>query len=764
VPTQACQELTPLLPPPPLQAFFQSSPISFLMLLGLLPASLAALLALAIRLVPEAQLHSPPALAIVVPGTAGTAGQGLARPSAGQGGQPSDPQAVHHPSSTAQDHAMRPTASQAAAAIQATCQLLDRGAAAGPSRLPAAATMVVNPIHSLPPASADHVPGLQPSPGPRWQALQLRLGLGHALVALLALYQLSASLLLQAQQASLPRWAPAALLAGTLALVLLLAAEVLLGPPSWLLRCLAPTVRRRRLQDQPASSEQLQPLLCSSPSETMLSAASSGASWPTARSAGCSSTGRNTAWASPRSSLASASCSSLARAGEGAGPGRAVVRPGSAASLLHLGEVSGVEQQWPSEEWPTALGAASVMAQEVVEEVAAAWRRYRSGSSGGSGSLACGSPASEYLDAGRRAASQPLLQEHRAGAAGASRAASAPPLLPQLQQQQVSERASVPAASALPAALQAAEEAQQHGLPAAVTLLGSLRTLRLWLLLAITALAVGSSLVYVNSLGELVLALGGSRQQQDMHVALFSVGNCCGRLLLGLVPEALLVARGTPRPAFLLAVVLLEAGVNAGTAYAPLPLLTVSSLVAGVSLGGLWALLPVVASDLFGLSHVASILGLVAMAPAAGGYVLSELAGRMYDAAAAGGGGGGQGEWLLGEQVRWRSGFWHGAGLLGLGGGGVMVGGWSLAGGGGGGDGGGNGHAQHDCLGPHCFRGSFQALAGLCLAAALLAALLLVHTGAMYVPVVRHLRQVRSRLQREAVQPGSSSSGSVVWR
>jgi hypothetical protein len=278
-----------------------------------------------------------------------------------------------------------------------------------------------------------------------------------------------------------------------------------------------------------------------------------------------------------------------------------------------------------------------------------------------------------------------------------------------------------------------------------VGLLQAMRTARFWLLFWVAALAIGSALVYTNNLGELVLALGGARSQQDSQVALFSVGSCMGRLAAGLVPERALAARGTPRTAFLVGAVLLEAAANLGAAYASSPgQLAAVSLLGGLALGGMWALLPVVASDLFGLGHVASVLGMLALAPAAGGYALSEAAGALYDKEAA-----------VGAAA---------AGCAAAGGG--CSGGAGPSGQAGGGGGGGGGlplgaavlaglpavaHRRHgECRGAHCFRSSFQALAALCLLAALLAWLLVLESAALYARVAQHLRAVRLEAQLAA--------------
>jgi hypothetical protein len=144
-----------------------------------------------------------------------------------------------------------------------------------------------------------------------------------------------------------------------------------------------------------------------------------------------------------------------------------------------------------------------------------------------------------------------------------------------------------PAAAALPLA------APPGGEPVGpLPSLGTLQmaaTLDFWCIFLQFCVGTGAALALLNNLGQFVVALGGERGGQVVLVSLFSVANAGGRLLMGYVPEHFLHARGTPRPAFLLAVaaamVRRVAGAGSGRrCNAPRQPLPLSGSVAGHSL------------------------------------------------------------------------------------------------------------------------------------------------------------------------------------
>ncbi|KAK9815489.1 hypothetical protein WJX72_004521 [[Myrmecia] bisecta] len=154
-------------------------------------------------------------------------------------------------------------------------------------------------------------------------------------------------------------------------------------------------------------------------------------------------------------------------------------------------------------------------------------------------------------------------------------------------------------------------------------------SLNFWLLFVSCCIGIGSGLMYLSNLAQLVDALGGS--SPAVFVSLYSVTNCAGRLLGGYIPERFLHSKGTPRPLFFVLVSLLSACVYCYTAFASLPMLYMASVLAGLAFGGHWSLMSAITSEIFGLHHFASNYTLVQLAPALGGWLLSKLAGSLYD-------------------------------------------------------------------------------------------------------------------------------------
>ncbi|BDA46699.1 probable transporter MCH1 [Coccomyxa sp. Obi] len=204
-------------------------------------------------------------------------------------------------------------------------------------------------------------------------------------------------------------------------------------------------------------------------------------------------------------------------------------------------------------------------------------------------------------------------------------------------------------------------------------------------MLAVAAAGMGTGLVYLNNLGQMVSALHG-HSSAAVYVSIFSVSSCGGRLLLGHVPERALHARGVPRPLFLIGVSLVTAAVAVLCAFASLGALYPAALLAGLAFGGHWSLAPALACDFFGLRHFASNYCLLQLAPALGGFALAtELAGYLYDRTAA-------------EQ----------------------------------------GH-HHNCRGHQCFRPAFLICAILCLFAAAAATVLHLRMRSLYIAARRPL-------------------------
>lgn len=162
-----------------------------------------------------------------------------------------------------------------------------------------------------------------------------------------------------------------------------------------------------------------------------------------------------------------------------------------------------------------------------------------------------------------------------------------------------------------------------------------LRSADYWLLFATCAVGMGSGLVLNNNIAQIVQALGGPADGQDVFVSLYSVGNCVGRLLGGVGSQWLLQRHGVPRPACLVAAVTLCVPVNLALAFFPsLGVLYPAALLAGTSFGGFWGVMPACTSEIFGLKSFASNYSFLQLAAAIGSYGMAmQLASRTYDAA-----------------------------------------------------------------------------------------------------------------------------------
>ena len=67
-----------------------------------------------------------------------------------------------------------------------------------------------------------------------------------------------------------------------------------------------------------------------------------------------------------------------------------------------------------------------------------------------------------------------------------------------------------------------------------------LLSLDFYLVFLIIFIIVGSGITIINNLGSVVLAYGGHNGQQNLMVIIFSICNCAGRLLFGLLSDKFL--------------------------------------------------------------------------------------------------------------------------------------------------------------------------------------------------------------------------------
>mmetsp|Transcript_40788 Transcript_40788/g.96986 ORF Transcript_40788/g.96986 Transcript_40788/m.96986 type:complete len:595 (-) Transcript_40788:567-2351(-) len=165
------------------------------------------------------------------------------------------------------------------------------------------------------------------------------------------------------------------------------------------------------------------------------------------------------------------------------------------------------------------------------------------------------------------------------------------------------------------------------------TLGGAVMTVDFWLLAVSSAVGMGCGLVLNNNLAQVVGALGGGKDAQGIHVSLFAVANCFGRLLAGYAPQHALNNLGVPRPWFLALLGVMTSLSALLNAFASLDFLIISAVVTGMTFGCHWTLLATLTSEVFGLKYFATIYKLLSLSPSIGGYLLATvLAGRIYDA------------------------------------------------------------------------------------------------------------------------------------
>lgn len=143
-----------------------------------------------------------------------------------------------------------------------------------------------------------------------------------------------------------------------------------------------------------------------------------------------------------------------------------------------------------------------------------------------------------------------------------------------------------------------------------------MRDSRFWLLFATVFILVGSSLFVMANIAFIVESRRGPMEQVSAMVALFSIGNCCGRLGGGVVSD-LLLAR-CPRVYFVsLAAVLVAVTHTLFLVISP-SLLAVPITLAGVADGVMFAAFPVLTRETFGARHFGKNFGLMSVANAVG--------------------------------------------------------------------------------------------------------------------------------------------------
>ena len=147
--------------------------------------------------------------------------------------------------------------------------------------------------------------------------------------------------------------------------------------------------------------------------------------------------------------------------------------------------------------------------------------------------------------------------------------------------------------------------------------------------------SIGSGITLLNNLTQLCASIApagrDSVTEATALVKLFSIFNCAGRLVSGLVSQIYL-KRGVARGWFMLLASLVMSLACFITAFAPLEVIYRPVVFAGFAFGSFWCLIPTITSEIFGTRYFATIYNTISVGPVIGSVVLSSLmAGSLYD-------------------------------------------------------------------------------------------------------------------------------------
>lgn len=139
---------------------------------------------------------------------------------------------------------------------------------------------------------------------------------------------------------------------------------------------------------------------------------------------------------------------------------------------------------------------------------------------------------------------------------------------------------------------------------------------RFWLLFATVFILVGSSLFIMANIAFIVESLGGPMGQIPTMVALFSVGNCCGRVVAGIVSDSVL--DHCPRIYLVSMASVLVGAIHTLFLVIPRAYLAVPITLSGIADGVMFAAFPVLTRETFGARHFGKNFGLISVANALG--------------------------------------------------------------------------------------------------------------------------------------------------
>ncbi|MBM4103792.1 MAG: OFA family MFS transporter [Planctomycetes bacterium] len=158
-----------------------------------------------------------------------------------------------------------------------------------------------------------------------------------------------------------------------------------------------------------------------------------------------------------------------------------------------------------------------------------------------------------------------------------------------------------------------------------------LRTPQFYLIWFLYACGAGAGLMIISKLAA-IASLQAKIEKGAVLVAIMAVGNGAGRIIAGTLSDKI----GRKAALFLCFVVqaisiILLSRAREGTMLVSLPVLSVLSALIGANYGANLALFPSLTKDFYGLKNFGVNYGLVFTAWGVGGFMLSFLAGKMYD-------------------------------------------------------------------------------------------------------------------------------------
>ncbi len=158
-----------------------------------------------------------------------------------------------------------------------------------------------------------------------------------------------------------------------------------------------------------------------------------------------------------------------------------------------------------------------------------------------------------------------------------------------------------------------------------------LATWQFYVLWFMFACGAGAGLMVISKLAKMVQAQA-SLEMGFVLVAVLGAGNGGGRVAAGMLSDKI-GRRATLFLCFLIqaVLILLLSRVKTGGALATMPVLAALSALIGANYGANLALFPSVTKDFYGLKNFGVNYGLVFTAWGLGGFMLSQLAGKVYD-------------------------------------------------------------------------------------------------------------------------------------